>query len=274
LPHLTLAIALVSVMLVAVAVQLSCIRPAPWRTIRHLTPQDGFIVVLLALIILMLTQFGTTEWENLQSIGIGQTSGAFWQRPEWLYPVVVISLAAFVGMIALHTTRAAGAATLVGLTCLAIRLILLSTLHASEPPASLTFKTHLILLPALIALDLWYAFRLKQAESRATILGGSLAIVTATLTVGLLIIQQIMIYPRINGDTLPGMIFFGLIMGLAVGYAGSQIGKWLRSHGAYVEPVDSTVTNYARVMGIGLGTLAAVLLFVTIFISTASPPTL
>ncbi|MEP6985494.1 MAG: hypothetical protein ABI970_07845, partial [Chloroflexota bacterium] len=250
------------------------IRPTAWRTIRNLRPQDGLIIVPLALIILMLTQFGTTEWENLTSIGIGQTSGAFWQRPEWLYPVVVISLAAFVGMIAIYTTRLAGSATLVGLTCLLIRLILLNTLRANQPPANLTFETHINLLPPLIALDLWYAFRLKQAASRSTIIGGSLAIVIATLTIGAFIVTKMMIYPRFNSDTLPAMIVFGLIMGLAVGFAGSQMGIWLRSHGAYVEPADATATNYVRVMSIGLGTLVAVLLFVTLFISTATPPTL
>lgn len=272
LPHLMLAVGLGSVMLVAVAVQLSCIPAAAWRSIRKLRPQEILVIVLLALIVLMLTQFGTTEWENLQSIGIGQTSDAFWQRPEWLYPVVVITLAAFVGMVALHTTRAVGSATLVGLVCLLIRLILLNALNASAPPASLSFKTHLILLPPLIALDLCYAFRLRQPDSRLSIIGGSLAVVAATLTVSTVIITRIMIYPRMNADTLPSMLFFGVIMGLAAGYAGSRLGRWLRSHGVYVQ--DAAATQSRRIFAIGLGTLIAVLLFVFTFIGTASPPVL
>ncbi|MCA0455587.1 MAG: hypothetical protein LCI00_16550 [Chloroflexi bacterium] len=271
LPHLMLAIGLVSVMMVAVAVQLSCVPAASWRFLRGLRLQEVLVIGLLALVILMLTQFGTTEWENLQSIGIGQTSDAFWQRPEWLYPVVVITIAAFVGMVALHTTRVVGAATLVGLTCLLARIVLLVGLNAMPPPASLSFKTHLILLPPLIALDLWYAFRLRQPSTSATLLGAAVAIVLATLTVGAFITTQIMIYPRFNAETLPLMLVFGLIMGIAISYAGAHLGIWLRTHAQYTADTETAVQG-GRVFAIGLGTLVAVLAFVTIFITTATPP--
>lgn len=270
LPHLMLAISLVSIMLVAVSVQLSCVPPAAWRTVRRLRLPEGFVIALLALIILMLTQFGTTEWENLQSIGIGQTSDAFWQRPEWLYPVVVITIAAFVGTIALHTTRALGAATLVGLTCLLMRLLLLAALNASAPPASLSYQTHLVLLVPLAALDLWYAFRWRTPATTLTIVGGGLAAALATLTVGAFLISRIMIFPRINADTLPAMLVFGLIMGVVTAYAAARLGTWLRMHGAY--STSAVTTPYSRVFAVGLAALVILLAFVTYFISTATPP--
>ncbi|WP_410962002.1 hypothetical protein, partial [Salmonella sp. SAL4457] len=78
-----------------IALQLSLLPARPWRQgIRGLLPQEAIIFLLIGLGVSGLTQLGTTEWEGITAIP-NQASGnifrqAFWARPEWLYPVVVI----------------------------------------------------------------------------------------------------------------------------------------------------------------------------------------
>ncbi len=271
LPHLLLGLGIVSVMLVGSSIQFALVERRPWRIWGSINLNEGLTFALIALGATMLFQFGTTEWEN-----IGPTINpdySFFQRPEWLYPVVLITLTIFIGTVALHLTRRIGSATLVFILTLLLRLLLMNVFNAGV--ANMSYKANLLTLPPLIALDLWYAYRLRSGriEEPSTPLGGSLILALATFCITLPLISQVLYYPRLYPMIIVGMVFFGLLMALAAGWAGSHIGSWLRTLGqTQAEKIATPAADTQRILWAGAGALIAVLAFIAFFISTAVPP--
>ncbi len=267
LPHVLLGGGFTLVMLVAVALQLSLAPLHAWSRLRGLRGPEFLALVLIALGSLVLVQIGATEWDGITAIGQGGANDAFWSRPEWLYPVVITAISIFISAFALHVLRRAGAASVVALLVLGVRLILLAVFNAGE--VGMGFFSHLLLLPPLIALDVWYALRLRRAEELGTLVVGSLAAAVAILAVGLPLVAAGRVYPRITGDTLPGMIGFGLATALVAGWAGARLGGWL---GVLDRRAGAADHAGPRAIRVGIGALAAAILLVTVFIVTAQPP--
>ncbi len=271
LPHLLLGLGLLAVMLVGSSIQYALVERRGWRFWSGLNLNEVLAIILLALAATILFQFGTTEWEN-----IGPTINpnySFFQRPEWLYPVVLISMTLFVGMFALHLTRRVGVATLVFVLALLLRLLLMNIFNGSA--ANMTYKTNLLSLIPLLALDLSYAYRLRSGHIDAanTPLIGSLVLAVTTFLVTLPLIGQMLYYPRLLPTVVIGMAVFGLLMAVAAGWAGSHLGSWLRSLGqTNAEETAVQTINRQRFFWVGAAALVAVLAFMALFISTATPP--
>jgi len=227
----------------------------------------------MALAATVLFQFGTTEWENIGT-NIDPTY-SFFQRPEWLYPVVLISMSLFIGMAALHLTKRVGSATLVFVMALLLRLVLMNVFNAAV--ADMSYKADLLTIAPVIALDLWYAYRLRSGhiDEPSTPFGGSLVLALATFVITLPLIGQMMNYPRLYPTVVIGMVVFGLLMAVAAGWAGSHVGAWLRTLGQPAEEQSvAPAIGTQRIFWIGAGALVAVLVFMAVFISTATPPVL
>jgi len=222
----------------------------------------------------VLFQLGTTEWEN-----IGPTINpdySFFLRPEWLYPVVLISMSAFIGLTTLHLTRRVGSATLVFVLTLLLRLALLRLFNASES-ANMTYKANILTLAPLVGLDLWYAYRLRTGHIEApnTAFGGSLILALTTFVITLPLISRILYYPRLFPTVIVGVIVFGLLMAIAAGWAGSHLGAWLRVLGcSTAEEPSSAALETQQILWLGAGALLAAVAFLAIFVSTATPPVL
>jgi hypothetical protein len=266
LPHLLLIGGFVLVMLAAVALQLSPAPLAPWRGLRGIREHEVPALLLIVCVTVQLLQFGTTEWEGITTpSGVGP----FWERPEWLYPVVAVSIALFCGTFTLHALRLVGAASLVALLALGFRAGTLALLQADANQIGLGYAAQLIVLPPMLALDLWYAVRLRRSEAPETLVGGNLLAGVVFLAFGLPLISRMMVYPRINGATLPGMIVGVLLAALAAGWIGARLGAWL---GALDRPATSSAPVSPLANWIAIGALVAVAVFATIYMLTASPP--
>ncbi len=273
LPHLLLGMGLLTVMIVGSSIQFSLAERHPWRILGSVGLNEAVTIVMLMLAATVLFQFGTTEWEAIGPV-FSSDYGLF-QRPEWLYPVVIISMGVFIGMTALHLTRRVGAATLVFGLALALRLLLLAIFGAAEPPANMSFKTNVIILAPMIALDLWYAWRLRggKIEAPTTWIGGSIALALTTFVIGLPLIGQLLYYPRLLPTVVIGMIVFGSLMAVIAGWAGQWLGSWLRRLGETESQTQTeALVNRRQVTWVGAGALLVALLFVAWFITTASPP--
>jgi hypothetical protein len=274
LPHLILGIGLVAVMLVGASIQRSLIAAGEWRGLQGFTLQEVVMTILFTLSVILLCQFGTTEWESIEAIG--SRTDPFFARPEWLYPVVIATIAAFIGMTALYHFRRVGIVTVIFGLALLARVVLLVSFDALAEPASMSFKANVFLMVPAIALDLWYAYRLRQGlvEATRTPLWGSLLMAGVMLGVLLPVISQVMLYPRVNSSTLPGMIGFSLLMAVVAGWAGWQIGQWLLRQGQGAVPVHTHAesTNFNQIIRWGAAALAMVIMVVAYFIATARPP--
>lgn len=268
LPHLFLTTGSIFVALTAIALQLSLLPRRAWRGLGGLQLQEALAVLVMALALLFCIQFATTEWDGLHAIG-DASRFSFWSRPEWLYPVVVVSISIFFSAFALHALRRAGAATLVMLVMLAVRLLLLTALGVWNSNVGMGLNAHLLMFPAAVALDAWRWTRLKSADSNATLIGGNIVGATASLVVSLIAIPTLMIYPRINAGTAPLMIVMGLVAALWFGWAGALLGEWL---GGLGRPAEAAEPINLRIVWVGVGVLAASLVFTAFFILTATPP--
>ena len=271
LPHLTLFGGSAVVALTGVGLQLSIVPSQPWRGLRGLSAREWVAIGLLALAVVTIVQIGTTEWEGIPDpdvVGRIDLPNAFWDRPEWLYPVVVVAIGLFYGTLTLHALQRAGAATLVGALVLGFRMISLAAVAPEAAAYGLGATTHLLLLAPFVTLDVWYGVRRSQPNSATTLIGGNLLAVAVSLLAGLPLIGAAMAYPRVNANTLPGMVIVSVGMGLAAGWAGARVGDWLGALDRRPEsvPIDR------RVIRLSLGAAALAIALVLAIILTAKPP--
>lgn len=271
LPHILIGVGFIVVMITSVSIQLSLVPPGGWRRLAGLCIQELSAALLLALGMTIAVQFGLTEWDNM--IGpvsdVGRASAAFMARPEWLYPVVLTTIAALMGSIALHATRRAGMATIMGLLTLGLRAAL-QTIFQTEA-LGMTWTAHLFLIAPLVALDVWYGLRLRAA-SRPLVIGlGGAAAGLAVLVVDVPLIAQWMVYPRVNTETLPMMIIMSLVVGAASGWVGARVGGFLAFFDRRSIPETA---GGQRSAWLGAAALAAAAVFLAYMIATATPPAL
>ncbi len=275
LPHILFGVGVTLVMLAGSALQVSVLpRPAGWRGLGGLRPGEGLLLILLAVSLIAVMQIALTEWEVLRAapsvdVEADQFLRAFWRRPEWMYPAALITIAAFYGQVAVHSLRRAGAATLLTAAVLGFRVVVLGLFAVTEAPTPLTLASQVLVLAPAVALDLWYAARLRQAETALTRVGGSLAGAAAFLLVSVPLLPQFLSYPRVNAVTLPGIVGMSLVLAVWGGWLGRAVGDWLQ---AQARPAGVQGAVPARVVWVGAGVLAAFAAFTFYFIATATPP--
>ncbi len=268
LPHVILVSGIAGVMLASVPLALSSVaRATSWRGLGGLQAGEVVALTLISWATTMVLQIGTAEWDGIRAIGQGSGNAyrdAFWQRPEWLYPVVIVTIAVFAGRLAQQVTRRVGAATAVGVVVLAFRLLLI---EANGARGQIGFTPHLLIMSAMIALDVWVWL---MRDRRPVV--GNLVSSLVFLAVALPVIPNLLIYPRVNADTLPGMIVMGALMGLAAGLAGAGLGGMLARFGGR-ETSEVARVRAARAEGFtALGGLILAALVVAVFVTVSAPP--
>jgi hypothetical protein len=273
LPHLMLSGGSALVLLLAMSIALSLMPRREWQGLRGLRAYELLAILLIAVGAMLVMVILIADWEGLTRIGgpsaSGRSRSSFWARPEWLYPVVVVTIAVLLSSFSIHALRRVGAATLVVLTILSLRLLLLTAFGVWSTNVRMGFNSQLLLLAPAIALDLWYALRRAHAERPATLFGGGLLAGVAFLAVALPAIPQLMVYPRVNATTVPLMVLFGLLMAAWSGWVGARTGAWFGSldrHIQETEPVSRRAT------WVGAGVLGGLAAFTVAFVLTATPP--
>lgn len=267
LPHITLFDGMAVVLMVSVTMLLSNLPRTSWQGLRGLRFQEGLAILLFVFALSLFTQIGTAEWEGIRAIASESSNSfrnAFWSRPEWLYPVVVATVSFLVGSIALHTIKRVGVATLIGLGVVGLRVANLEVFAARE--VGLGFFSYALPLVALVALDVGYALAWRRGPIVWS-LGRSLGAVAVFLLIALPLIDQFLVYPRVNASTLPGMILMGLLMGLGASWLGAQVGEWLGRFGR-----GTTVEVRATSSRLAPAALAVALALLVLDITLAKPP--
>ncbi len=113
-------------MLTTGAILLSQLPRHGWQKLGELRVQHVLAALIMAASTLTLTQAASAEWDAITVVNDPQFPATFWARPEWLYPVVILSVAIFFSNFVLHLTRRAGFASVVMLMALGLRAGLLS----------------------------------------------------------------------------------------------------------------------------------------------------
>jgi ABC-type lipoprotein release transport system permease subunit len=273
LPHIFLGTGSAFVMLATVALLAAQVSRRDWRGLAGLQLPETLAIVMTGAAAMITAQVAATEWDGIRVIG-DPNRIAFWARPEWIYPVVVISLAVFFSAFLIQALRRAGVATLTTLAALGVRALYFALFGLWENRTGMALTAQLLMIPAAVALDAWYAFRLKRAGEAATLTLGNLLAGVAFVIISLPLIPRLMIYPRLNAGTLPMMVGFSLLAALWFGWIGARLGAWLGGLGGEAKESAEAMSPRIsrRTLRVGLGMLAAFILFALLFILTARPP--
>jgi hypothetical protein len=271
LPHVMLAACYTLIILAAMAMQLGVIPPAPWRGLRALTGRELVVAGLAGMSLSQLLLIGTIEWQGITSISNqrGDVFGqAFWDRPEWLFPAVLLAVALFCGSLVQHALRRAGVATVAGVLALILRAAVSLPLRASPAHGGGWLLVHLLALPPLVALDLWHLRRPADASLPRRQAAGALVAGALFLLVGLPAIAATMVYPRVNWGTAPFMVGIGLAAGVVASWLGANAGAALAG---FHRP--AAVPHMPRwVAGTALAAVVVVTLGAALYVMRAAPP--
>jgi hypothetical protein len=271
LPHVILVTGIAGVMLASLPLALSSVPRRAGRFLEKLHPGEVVALVLVAWATTIFLQIGTAEWEGLRAVQSGSSDtfrNAFWQRPEWLYPVVIVSIALFCGRVIQTALGRIGVASLVGLLVLGFRVGMMAVNDARDVGLGIT--PHLLILPAMFALDASAWFLGTRDRSGVVT---NLASVAVFLVVALSLLPTLVVYPRVNAGTLPGMIGMGLLMGVLAGAAGSSLGGMLARLGARADSSAAEPRLEQREGLTALAGLGLAVVIVLVSLAVASPPT-
>jgi len=247
IPHLLLVVSFVSILLLSIAIHLSSTQPRPeWGALLRLS--DVLPLLMFAATSLMWNQFFTTEWDSNPNFVAG--------RPEWLLPVLIAGGAAFIGVMANHTLRRVGAATLAGALGLALRYALIRLFSVEN---MMQVNAWVLALPSLVLIDLWYAYRpgAWKGAGVAAALGMGLALLT--------IFDQV--YPAFAITNFPITLVMVLLGSLGVSWLGASVGDYLAEGNKQEAAAAESSLSLAS-----LGVTAAMAAFVVFFVTTATPP--
>lgn len=285
IPHLLLVLCFIAIMLLSMAFHMSTFAPRTWSGFWRLSVGDVIPLLMFACVQTIFLQFFTTEYD--QGFAAGSVIGG---RPDWMLPLILVLAAAFAGVGVVHTTRRVGAATLSGLIALGIRVALLGIFDTDL----LHLKAPIVILPALIAVDLWYAFGVsnldKQQKSRAAWSGGAVAAVLATVTITIPSLFP-EYYPYMEINDLSVGVGMMTALGLMAAWGGAIIGDYVGTANKDADPLrdmtipmpaDDVKNLKARPFGnlgatawvplMSFGALLTTIGFIIVFIVTASPP--
>jgi hypothetical protein len=226
-PHVVGALSGSAVALVGVALVLSTAEATPWRRLLD-RPRSVDIVALaiLALLALNWLQLLTTEWDWANRIAES--------RPAWVYPVIVGVVGAAFSHLALYATRRVGAAAAVALVNLALHAVAVAAFRLYLPPGPVV-AAHVLLVPAAIALDVWYAARLARGSDRSasvlTELGGAVLYAIVLLATVFPYAAAFMGVPAFDPLSILGSVVTAAPAMVVSSLVFARLGAWLGSVG-------------------------------------------
>jgi hypothetical protein len=249
IPHLLVVGSFILILLLAVAIHMSTQPRRAWGTPAHLRLPDLLPLLMFATISLQWNQFFMVEWD----------SGALFvlARPEWLLPVLIVGGAAWIGVMANHTLRVFGAATLSGLLALLLRFGLIQLFDVGH---MMFLNAWLLALPAMVLIDVWYVFR--RGDWTGAGAAGAVGMALVLLTV----FDQY--YPLFPVTHTPAALIMVLAGSMSMSWLGAALGDYFAEGNK--QGVEATANPRLSLALIGI--VAATAAFVIFFVTTARPP--
>jgi hypothetical protein len=269
IPHVMIVLVFILLMVGAAAMQTSLVVRSGWRSLLRLDAFDLIPLVSYALMLMMVMILLGAEWElaglalSLDDFGLSSLTA----RPDWLLPVFLTFTAVFAGTLAITTLRMVGAATLIGLLTVGIRLLLIHSLdHVIKTPSP-----WLTMLPVLVALDVVYAWRLRHDASGASWWWGGAGATLAGVVVMIPLVNAFYVVPQIEVTEIAFIVLPVAISALMASWMAQVIGLGMAQSEKY--PVADVIIFTRRIAPrIVSGVLLGAFVFIAGFIFTATPP--
>ncbi len=262
LPHITLMLGFVGVILCGATLALSSQVSRVWRGLQNMSLNEWLTLWLCGSALMFLLQFGTTEWENVTALeyAMRDPEKLFWQRPESLFIAAILSVTGFIGAFVQNATKRIGVAMLVGGFLLLQRTAALLVVGGTD--LGMTLRAHTIAIGILLALDL---IAYWQKSGTWTIKS---AFSSGALAIGVVLIgtSQLFVYPRINLETIVWHVLFGMVAWLGFTYAGALFGRSV----ATMEKLE--VMRVAWLPKATIAVLTSAMATLAVALLTAKPP--
>lgn len=260
LPHVILFLSFLFIIILAAAIQLSTMSEKKWSGLQRLSREEPFLYLVLSFVLLAGLQLLTTEWDT-------GTRYVMPNRPDWLLIALIGTAASFSGVLALRAIRRVGSATAIGLIALTIRMGLIAAFGYE----SISANAWIVSIPVLIGLDVAYALRLRLGRGAPPWLAAGTFAALGMTVGGLPLIARLFPQPQITQNNLLSMILAAQIACLLGAWAGQAAGDYLATANKQVEPQSAAAADRTARL-IPMVSLAGVLIFIVLFVFTASPP--
>lgn len=258
IPHIVLTFSFALVLLLAAAIQMSTVRPRSWPGSGRFQAADVPVIVAYAFILTVGLQALTTDWD-------GGSVALLMTRPAWLLPAVIAGLATGAGALANHTLRRAGAATLTGGLALAIRFLLIEAFDYQE----IGVGAWLASLGPMLAIDLWYGWRVFRMGRPANWLTTGLIAATGAALIAFPVINAYYAYPAIELANLPAMLLAVVAAAGGAAWVGQSVGDYLAVENKQLE---EGLPARSRLQLVPPLAFLAIIGFIAFFVSTAGAP--
>jgi hypothetical protein len=220
LPHFLLVLSTSAVIVIGLALALAGTKHHEWMVGGWPGATELAVIALLVVSTLSLLQFGVTEWEWNDGVGIP------YGRAIWVYPVVVLTIGVAESHLALFSLRRVGAATAVIAVSLVMQIAFVVYARGLLPPGP-SLVSHLLLLLPAITLDLLYATRRPQVKWFRTLVEGVGLFAGVFVAEAFLFLGRLMLYPPFGVGDAVLVVAIGGGAALSIAVTARAIMAWL-----------------------------------------------
>lgn len=186
------------------------------------------------------------------------------ERPQWTYPVTVLTLGVLIATIGVRLSRRFGVVTIAALTIAAFRSFMVRFFNVT---GEMGIVSHLLIVIPMLIVDAW---QLWGRPSWRFQLSGVLVASAVFLLLGIPSINAWLATYRVGSEAIPGAIVIGTLMALWAHGVGTLFGDWLATLKAGQLPKVMPI-RLAQQLVVG-GLIAAAIFLIVFF--TARPPTI
>jgi hypothetical protein len=261
--HLLILTLIFTMGILAISYHKTFLPQREWQFKFNITGRDLMIILVLAGAMLDFMLILTIQWYSA-AVGSERQLLQILSYPDWLVAVFTTFLATLFGITALHATRQIGSATLVGILTVIMRLVLDAGLTGVRDGTLPLW----IIVPLMLALDLWYAVAIRQTQKPPTFWTSAIVMGVVYGVVCFPIATRIFPFMNLTIVSIPGFIIASGITALGGIWLGQTVGN-ISPYGQ-AESTPQTVSAPPRWVNAVL--YAAFVAFVVFFVATASPP--
>jgi hypothetical protein len=189
------------------------------------------------------------------------------ERPQWTYPVAVVTLGVLLASVGVRLSGRFGVVTVAALTIIVFRSVMVTFFNASK---EMGVVSHVLIVIPMVIIDAWQLLMRDKAKQPSSLFRvmGALVAAACFLVVGIPVINGWLATYHINNDAIPGAILVGAIMAVWANAIGDLFGGWLTSLDSGQLP---TVSPSRLVRQFAISAVIAIAIFLVVFF-TAQPP--
>jgi hypothetical protein len=267
IPHVLLTLLFVFPLLIGSGLIISSTAKRTWQSILHLRWLDALPILAFVFMQLIFNMLFAANWELLTLQNNSPLGTITAIVPEWLFPLLLVFVASFVGIIANHSLRYFGAATLIGLLSFCVRLLLLRLLGHEL----LNAPAWLVALSVQLSIDIFYAIFLRRGNAPNWWQAGSAAGLGMAFF-GFALINWLYPVPEITFSNLPFMLIAVFAGALLAAWFAQALGDSLADTPRYA--IDESSNPKWQLAGMTAFVFAVTTVFFFWFVLTATSPML